>query len=453
MIPLAPLLLPTAHAGTVEIAFVGPGTAQEHTLACPAGMTLVGGGMHAHSNHEGLLAITMSGSETAYRGRWRTAPGADPGAFHIRADAVCTDDTQCLHRFSKDTAIDANEAKELTLHCPQGTFAIGGGYEIHHPAEIPSHLVEAVEVYESIAVGLFAPHGWRVRARKPASIYGNDPWGLEAELRCVQPSVFEEVSDHSPHVEVPGVVQDQGGYWYGQAEAHGSGKSGLLSVGSGVAGEGGLRSLGSGIDYPDECFFPLDDPLDSPHCWTAQATVRRDTPIPPISTVGANAMYAQTWLFEDALEACRPALSVHVPPYFEIGAEIWFGLVAGGGGMIFLPGQGPVPVDPAPFQAPFDALPVVVVGYDDRAELDARFEAIHAELDAERTPWLSFEDAAQTLGARFGGATGVVFVVPDDEADAVAWLSDHREALSDLTHATVVAFERGGQGFEALESW
>jgi hypothetical protein len=38
------------------------------------------------------------------------------------------------------------------------------------------------------------------------------------------------------------------------------------------------------------------------------------------------------------------------PDRWSISAKIFFGLIGGGGGVIWLPGTGPVPVDPEPFK-------------------------------------------------------------------------------------------------------
>jgi hypothetical protein len=133
---------------------------------------------------------------------------------------------------------------------------------------------------------------------------------------------------------------------------------------------------------------------------------------------------------------------------FSLGADIWFGVAGGGGGVIFLPGVGPIPIDPEPFREAFAALPVAVASYTDARELDQRIWAIGEGLSAERTSWSVVDDPALTLRG-----SGVVMVVPRDEGEAVRWLSENRARLEGLPHTTLVFLKDGGAGEAELERW
>jgi hypothetical protein len=295
-------------------------------------------------------------------------------------------------------------------------------------------------VWTDAPMGLFAPIGWRVAAR---TFHADaDEWGLRAEVRCVAPDAFAETTD----LPLSGLSTSWGdGVTYGtdfldldgitHTRALPPGAVGVLGMGARASGSGGVRDLGPAHTDPTPDLV-----------WQAQTHAFRALFDPEMTLTSSALAFGDD--FGSVLSECLATIDPSILDRFTVGGEVLFGVVGGGGGVIWLPGDGPIPVDPEPFRAAFDALPVGVAFYEDPRELDARLDEIGAGLDAERVAWTESDDVGTLLRDE-----GVALIVPRDEADAVAWLSANRRELATRATNAVVFLERGGAGEELLARW
>ncbi len=427
----------------------GPYVGADHPydeVTCPRGTTPIGGGGSNNNTQPVYHLEGLRSTPTGFRVDWHRVPGTPspvvidevdlPHGINTKVEAVCAAQADCVHRRSAALRASVGTWKSLRLECPAGEFAIGGGFTVTGDPT-------GIEVWETAPTGLFAPTGWRVSAR--AFRRDTAAWGLEAEVRCVPADVFEAVTVvHDPDATENcwSTVGPFAGYSYPFAAMcspwiEGPSVAGrYLGAGTRIAeAVGGVESLGNPVGYSgtswnvaNAAYGPSGGPIDATSV----------------------AMRVDPEEFAGALARCASGGEPpQVDPWrFSIGADVWFGLLGGGDGVIWLPGSGPIPVDPEPWRAVLASLPVAVASYGTEDELDARLDEITAGLDAERTGWRVVDTAAATLET-----SDVVLVVPRDEAAEVEWLSRNRERLAELDHPTLLFFAEDGRGHEALRGW
>lgn len=432
----------TADAGTFALqsqGFVSAPTGISLDVDCGTSARSIGGyGLVEDATQPGVFgghrtftANIVRNIDEHYLAQWPMLPGAVHSTqIDYDLTSVCTTHTSCIEVV--DTAVAIGDHDEIThsVQCPQGMFAISGGFRVTGDPV-------GIEVRGSGPTGMFASKGWRAQARRVAS---SDEWGLAVEARCVPVSVVNEVTPTYAVVASDLAITSDPGWpvvaqgWVDVMLPSGFGPDSLvLGHGARASGVGGLAAFqGNRIysQYFGQAPFP-----------DGQTEITGVDMLLSAVDVGA---------FDDALYECD---SIPVAkPYFEIGADIWLGVTAGGGGIIFLPGSGPVPIDPAPFKVAFESLPAAVTTYANIEELDLRLSEITAGLDEAGNSWALLTSAEETIDQDFG-ADGVAFVVPDNEVEAIEWLSDNRERLAALAHPTLVFLAEGGEGWEALQSW
>jgi hypothetical protein len=443
MLPLLSLSVRAAPFLVEQISTPGATDQLGDAVSCPSGTDPIASGAVLFDNSYARpvyqldqLRVTTQGTEA----HWHRAPGTpSPPGFEVRTQALCADDdaAACIWTGSASTATDTSPEKSVDLPCPRGLFAIGGDFELTGD-------VDSVEVSASAPKGLLGTLGWGVQARV---MDGTSPsWGLSGWVRCVPDHVYSEVV---PVVQFGGGSFIMAGYLgnYDWETVYWDEVYRDVPLSSVALGYGARRwptTPGGWVGaytelYPEFTMVNVtfNGFFDPPNL-----------PIGFVDPVVLVTMDPQT--FEDLLGTCLPPGSHPdaVLDRFRVGADIWYGVAGGGGGVIFLPGSGPVPVDPEPFREAFAALPVGVATYTDSLELDARIREIGEGLTAERTPWSVVDDPAATLRG-----AGVVMVVPRDELAAVQWLSANRGTLGTLSHTTLVFLEEGGVGESQLAQW
>ena len=124
-----------------------------------------------------------------------------------------------------------------------------------------------------------------------------------------------------------------------------------------------------------------------------------------------------------------PGPSPNLLKTFKLVAEILIGLTQGGGGIILLPGQGPVPVDPDPF------VPAIGVLYDSERSLKYFVAGLSREYGGYG-PIAATRDARDLLSK----PKTLWLLIPEDEVEAVQWLAKNGEQLGESREAPVVLF-------------
>lgn len=83
---------------------------------------------------------------------------------------------------AKDSPSDTSTSKQVTVRCPKGSFAVGGGAHLHFPGEpsgvVPLAITQSRPDPDSSA----RPTGW-VAAGNETGPYAAS-WGVEAHIIC-----------------------------------------------------------------------------------------------------------------------------------------------------------------------------------------------------------------------------------------------------------------------------
>ena len=116
----------------------------------------------------GALALTL-GSNVLAASPHHHHPGAAPmGAMFVS--------------LAKDSPSDKSTSKQVTVRCPKGSFAVGGGAHLHFPGEpggvVPLAITQSRPNPDSSA----HPTGW-VAAGNATGPYASS-WGVEAHVIC-----------------------------------------------------------------------------------------------------------------------------------------------------------------------------------------------------------------------------------------------------------------------------
>lgn len=83
---------------------------------------------------------------------------------------------------SKDSPSDTSPSKQVTVSCPKGSFAAGGGAHLHFPGE-PNGIVRlAITQSRPDPDASVRPTGW-VAAANAIGSYAPS-WGIEAHIIC-----------------------------------------------------------------------------------------------------------------------------------------------------------------------------------------------------------------------------------------------------------------------------
>ncbi len=83
---------------------------------------------------------------------------------------------------SKDSASDTSPSKQVTVTCPKGHFAVGGGAHLHFPGEPGGMVPIAITQSRPDPDASTRPTGW-VAAGNTTGPYSSS-WGVEVHLIC-----------------------------------------------------------------------------------------------------------------------------------------------------------------------------------------------------------------------------------------------------------------------------
>lgn len=431
------------------------------TQACVGGDVVVGGGVISdgvgntglYMASRALLASAPSGTD-----EWRTVTsGVDGGPLDTReyeVSALCAapEVAACIERVDATWDPDTTPEKQVTAECPKGMLAFAGGAEITGTTYgrgfrrlgpgglfIPTSWVADVDEYAD-DVSFASDWGVHVVAFcAPVPVYTDHIDLMFADngdnacfdSDCMMPG-FDYAVDASyvygdpgfpntqdcPHPLSVGMggdpgrfIVDNGAEVSGGLAASYRGRIGSFTFGVHSAGVGVCADSLSGfaVDLAASCAEPEPDPEPDPE------------PGNPLE-----------------IDLSR----------WAIGGTILYGVIQDGGGVIWIPGRGPVPVDPGPTWSVQDPLPVGVVRYDDSRGLDSALDALARELDEARLDYAETVDVSDALAR-----SGLLLVVPEDEARAVSWLSDNRERLAERDAPVLVYLQKDGVGEAMLARW
>jgi hypothetical protein len=421
------------------------------TQSCPAGTTVVGGGVTTESMF--WATRSLQSSVPADKDTWLTITESVDGApsekrdFEVSALCASADVAACIEVVEAEWTPDTTSEKEVVAQCPAGTLAFAGGAEI-------TGTTYGRGFRKLGPGGLFFPTSWvaDVAAFQDDASFASD-WGVHVVAYCAPDAAMAAHVTIMPAVLGDGLCIDSDcmmpGYDFASDTDYRYGDPGLPLLASCV------EPLSVGMSG-DEGRFVV---MDGAHVANGFAE----------SYEGRIGTFTQ-WLGSSAVALCADNLAsfgndvaaacVEEPepepksPWeidlsrWAIGGRVMFGLIGGGNGVIWLPGVGPVPVDPEPIQGTLQALPVAVAPYDDPRALDATLDTIARALEEERTSFTESSSVEEALRT-----DELLFVTPEDEEHAVAWLSANRERLAERTMPVVVFLEAGGAGEAALERW
>lgn len=83
---------------------------------------------------------------------------------------------------SKDSPSDTSSSKQVTVRCPKGKFALGGGGHLHFPGEPGGIVPLAITQSRPDPDVSTRPTGW-VAAGNATGRY-NSSWGIEVHIVC-----------------------------------------------------------------------------------------------------------------------------------------------------------------------------------------------------------------------------------------------------------------------------
>lgn len=436
----------------------GPGSAK---TACARGTTPIGGSTGLWSNTDSQY-LTASGptADGAWLGRGAAVPGMPvPTAMEVTTGALCAEErlASCLTPVTASIPAQVQDHARLSVTCPIGEFVVGGGGSLTGaPVDV------AMQVHG--AAGLFAPGSFVIEAIRhvPDGGWGSPPgsWGIEAQAWCAPAEVLDALypidtiqTSWSMHGgEVWSYVVDRS--WEAQkdwmcpepvmATAAETGEITLRSHGwfnrhGGAAEQLSWMTVAAILTENTDCY----DWVDETPCTQPPAP-------PPVNRF----LCADT--LEDyagALEVCGPSATTRLPDAvlsrFSLGAEVLFGVDDGASGFVWVPGSGPVPVDPQPFREAFAASPIALTTWTDRAARDRRVDELLDALDAERTAYVFATDLRDVADTALP-----VIVVPRDEEAAVEWIERNRATLGRSRSAAVIVFlEADGRARSTIARW
>jgi len=87
-----------------------------------------------------------------------------------------------LVALSKDSPSDASSSKQVTVSCPKGKFALGGGAHLHFPGEPGGVVPLAITISRPDPDASTRPTGW-VAAGNATGAYRSS-WGIEVHVVC-----------------------------------------------------------------------------------------------------------------------------------------------------------------------------------------------------------------------------------------------------------------------------
>lgn len=410
-------------------------------VACPAGQEAVAA---AFSGEVGPL-FEISTYGTLATGGGEPRPWHDALPVTATVSAVCADEGHCFTVARAASPVDPTASKASTAWCPPGSYAVSGGFDVTgYPSEF--------RVLSSAQVGVFGPTGWRVEA----DVSGGAAWGLTVEATCVPFSALSSVHlAPGDTTVVSDVVTGASRDGSVTTSVERCDPAGSLALGASVHADG-YEPLGLGgvVASTTSCAAGGGRLVNTDPTFAVAAS---DAPAVSLFYVPA----ADRAAFEEAL-SCAVDVPPHGPWWIGIQADILFGVISDGGGGIWLPGSGPVPVDPwGPLYPADPVLPVAIGAYGGdglHGDPHVPVSLLGRALDGAAVPWVVVGDVAETLD--YDDKT-VVFVIPEivpcfrgasPEVAAVNWLVEHRAAIEALAHPTVLWLERDGEGLAALRA-
>lgn len=398
----------------------------------------------------------------AVPGGWEAAadwlPGFDLG-FELTdmgmvAGALCVSDKAESCAREQTTVIQPGPYGSMGAfaQCPDGTFLLGGGARLTGDAE-------GVAFQSLAGTGMFAFDAMQAKAEYIAD-GAPGAWGLEVTAVCVPPDVLEGLTLHTLAVRWagggafdtwgPGVT---GPYTFTGTYMDADPKVCQLPIflstnGAGdhyVAGTGWAAAWGGGF-FTGEWFQGYHAYWSESVCGGAGAwDPQHGCPDAPYSD---QLLCGVPEDLERSLLECGGGPPRAIVDRFAIGARVVFGVADGSDGFVWVPGEGPVPVDPQPFREAFAATPVAVTTYADARARDTWIAQVGAVLNEEGTRWRRVDDLSKV-----DYTDEMLIVTPSDELAAVDWLARHRDRL-DANRAPVVLFlERDGKAVDRLHAW
>ncbi len=415
-------------------------------LECAPGQRVIGGGSQIFSGR-----LWLQGSGPLGDHAWRATFGRVPYMPEEFADigeygeisAVCANEAlaSCLVPVSATLQPADREEGSVVVTCPADLFVVGGGASLVGDAE-------GVGFQTHGAGGLLAPTTFVARARRhtPEGYLARDgAWGIEAQAWCGPADVVGAL--HRMHGDppvtgspLPADVWDEVTYTYSNRPTSHAPEllQGTVDLGCDafLTGHAMAGVLWGGGNVASNDWWS----------WTEDPGCALDPANAPVSHfVAADHNFAQLAV---GLETCGDDLPDNVLSRFRIGASVLWGVDAGSDGFVWVPGSGPVPVDPQPFREAFAASPVALTRWNDATVRDRRVEELRAALDAERVRYRvtsDIRDASRTAG--------VVIVVPTDEVATASWLARNRATLSRSRAAVIVFLEADGPGMASIAAW
>ncbi|MEZ4240451.1 MAG: hypothetical protein R3F59_30715 [Myxococcota bacterium] len=426
------------HTGGV----VQSGSAYDDAVTCPAGTTPISGG--AVLDPEGPPRTKLVGTRAVgplWTGEWSLMEGAEanPKIATATASALCAAPSllSCVQHVTLDTPNMPVTDLDQTLACPAGTYLVGGGFSL-----LGDH--DGVIVRAAAPSGLLWPTGYRVVAEAfdPPQQYD---WGVHIDAFCAEPAVMGTIGLHDDQFTLSQT-------WTGDANPTiyalvGTGHSGPLPEACGMPLVGGVAA------FPPNSVAGVGwDPAGD---WTARVHAFPNAADPTSSVAKDRALCTSNLTtFEKDLAACEPS---EPPERFDpfdlpvpsIGGEVLIGVIEGAGGIIIVPGDGPVPVDPGylTFDEVAAAVPVVILPVEARQQA-AVIDAITSALDEEGTAWSSSSELSRTPGL-----PGVTVVAPRSEQAAVDWLRDHRSAFASHPGVVLLVLDEAGAALASTARW
>lgn len=391
-------------------------------------------------------------------GGWRATMAPMPGLESLggevgllRAAALCVADEEaaCARSVQRTTPLAALSAAGALATCPAGSFALGGGARLTGDAQ-------DVALTAVASVGLFAPTGIEARAEHRGPGAAGD-WGLEVTATCVPASVLEVITRRTEpprwlgswafaevYPDVPAPYD-----WYGfyAAWPNEEGCPMPVSASALAGGDTVLSSTGVvdaewfGRQFRVDHVFQSDQPCGGLGIPDPQGRCP-DAPF-------RDAFFC-AWPddLDRALLQCGDDPPAPDTDRFRIGGRIVFGVADGSDGFLWVPGEGPVPVDPQPYREVFAATPIAVTTYADPRARDAWLDQVQAALTEEGTRWRRTDDPSHALDG-----DELLLVTPADELEAAAWVARNRDRLDPRRAPVVLFLERDGKAITQMQSW
>ena len=161
----------------------------------------------------------------------------------------------------------------------------------------------------------------------------------------------------------------------------------------------------------------------------------------PVILVGTYDVDSVNSNFVGAAYVYSPCVSPPPIPEIQLVADILGGVTQGGGGIIILPGSGPIPVDPDPY------LPVITVVYEDSRSMENIARGLIAEYPS-RMPIATTKNVRDVLST----PETLRLLIPDNEVTALEEIVGYRDKLHHSLQVPVVLFlEDDGDGFRYLK--